>query len=409
MDITCPQCRTEYEFDDDKVTPAGVTVKCTNCNYMFKVRTREVVETEPVSQGVSPEADGDPETEETPWMIRNATGQILQFMELTTLQQWIVERRVTREDEISRRGNTWKRLGDISELGSFFEVVDAAMGVRGGYAAPDDEAPAGPNETSMGDEGAFANGVEEPAFANAENQFRDVGHSAAWEQGGASLPGADVVEDEIPRTATGKVIGVLVLVVLLVGGGVGAFLARDRLSGLFSGQSERSNEAYQAGRKLFLRDDTKSLTLADRQFALAPKDHGLALAARAEVLTVWTQHLRDESQLLERKASRIESTLAKRRNKPGPRARGARGKKRHRRGKDHRRQAPPTAAPVEPQDDPKLIRLFGFSCFHFLDSYLNGGDRTILVQSTRDARSGASFRYGTGIGGFRGQNDLPIE
>ena len=50
MDITCPQCKTEYEFEDDKVTSSGITVKCTNCNYMFKVRRKAVVETEPIAR-----------------------------------------------------------------------------------------------------------------------------------------------------------------------------------------------------------------------------------------------------------------------------------------------------------------------------------------------------------------------
>ncbi|MEO1172799.1 MAG: tetratricopeptide repeat protein, partial [Myxococcota bacterium] len=45
---------------------------------------------------------------------------------LTTLQRWIVERKVSRDDEISRTGQKWERLGNIAELATFFQVVEQA-------------------------------------------------------------------------------------------------------------------------------------------------------------------------------------------------------------------------------------------------------------------------------------------
>jgi predicted Zn finger-like uncharacterized protein len=115
MDIRCERCQTEYEFDESKVTEAGVTVKCTNCGNLFKVRRRAVT---PPPVVVQPG--------EKIWMVRSAGGEIRRFRELTTLQAWIVESKVSREDEISLTGETWKRLGDISELASFFHVVEQA-------------------------------------------------------------------------------------------------------------------------------------------------------------------------------------------------------------------------------------------------------------------------------------------
>src|SRR5262249_32633033 len=112
MDVRCERCGTEYEFDEAKVGEAGVTVKCANCGNLFKVvRHRDA------SAGVM--SAGDPERM---WMLRSPRhGEVRQFRELTTLQQWIVERRVTRDDQISRTGETWKTLGDIAELASFFQ------------------------------------------------------------------------------------------------------------------------------------------------------------------------------------------------------------------------------------------------------------------------------------------------
>lgn len=123
MDIRCERCGTEYEFDDNRVTEAGITVKCSSCGHMFKIRKKSFVLTEPVVPG----------QEEAPasknWMIRKPDGQMLSFKELTTLQKWIVERKVSREDEISRSGESWKKLGSIAELASFFRVVDQSQPV----------------------------------------------------------------------------------------------------------------------------------------------------------------------------------------------------------------------------------------------------------------------------------------
>ncbi len=120
MDVRCEKCGTEYEFDNDRVTEEGVTVKCSTCGHLFKIRKKSFVLTEPVVLGKKDSDAG------RNWMIRRGDGTILSFKELTTLQKWIVERKVAREDEISKSGETWKRLGSIAELASFFHVVDQA-------------------------------------------------------------------------------------------------------------------------------------------------------------------------------------------------------------------------------------------------------------------------------------------
>ena len=38
MDVRCEKCQTEYELDESRLKPGGVTVKCTNCGHMFKIR-----------------------------------------------------------------------------------------------------------------------------------------------------------------------------------------------------------------------------------------------------------------------------------------------------------------------------------------------------------------------------------
>ncbi|MBI5548222.1 MAG: zinc-ribbon domain-containing protein, partial [Deltaproteobacteria bacterium] len=135
MDVRCEHCRTEYEFDDARISEAGVTVKCTVCNHVFKVKKKALVVTEPVRLSeldapLAPPALPSPGEAERPrereWKVRQASGNVFTFKELTTLQKWIVERKVSRDDEISLTGESWKRLGNIAELASFFQVVEAA-------------------------------------------------------------------------------------------------------------------------------------------------------------------------------------------------------------------------------------------------------------------------------------------
>jgi predicted Zn finger-like uncharacterized protein len=116
MDVACPQCRTEYEFEDARIPDDGLTVKCTQCSHVFRMKKKVPVPTEPSA--------GDDQGRE--WRLRQPSGNVFNFRHLTTLQKWIVERKVQKQDEISLTGESWKRLGDIAELASFFQVVDDA-------------------------------------------------------------------------------------------------------------------------------------------------------------------------------------------------------------------------------------------------------------------------------------------
>jgi predicted Zn finger-like uncharacterized protein len=153
MDVRCEKCQTEYELDEARLKPSGVTVKCTNCGHMFKIRKRantnvgapamsDAARTRPPS---APQQSGDRVfTDETvvtgkvgeapaaerQWLIRLENGEQKSCRELASLQQWIVAGIVTRESLISRTGKTWKRLGDIGELAQYFTVADETRAHR---------------------------------------------------------------------------------------------------------------------------------------------------------------------------------------------------------------------------------------------------------------------------------------
>jgi predicted Zn finger-like uncharacterized protein len=157
MDVRCERCRAQYTFEDDQITPAGLTVQCNACGHVFRVQKKELVVTlsvnpgdlaeppRPASSVTAPRPSSAPPPPAAaapqPWTIRQASGQTLGFSELNTLQRWIVERKVSREDEVTQGDGTWVRLGTLAELQSFFEVVEAADRSQGRSTARYPPAP----------------------------------------------------------------------------------------------------------------------------------------------------------------------------------------------------------------------------------------------------------------------------
>ena len=107
MEISCPKCKTTYDFEDTLIGPKGTVVRCTQCGYMFKIFRSE-------DKGVIQSAG---------WMIRKKNGSVFNVDRFSTLQKWIVDGKVTPEDELSRTGKTWKNLGDIVELSGLFKTT----------------------------------------------------------------------------------------------------------------------------------------------------------------------------------------------------------------------------------------------------------------------------------------------
>ncbi|HEX4404925.1 MAG TPA: zinc-ribbon domain-containing protein [Polyangia bacterium] len=146
MDVRCDRCQTEYELDDESVAGAGASVQCTTCGHTFVVTRAGSVtmsttppsglghsdvtapsvrlpQTSPGMVGAAP-SSASPAVPE--WVLATEEGQTHRLRDLTTLQKWVVERRVSRADRVSYRGGAWRPLGDVEELRPFFDVVDQA-------------------------------------------------------------------------------------------------------------------------------------------------------------------------------------------------------------------------------------------------------------------------------------------
>jgi predicted Zn finger-like uncharacterized protein len=145
MDVRCDRCQTEYELDEESVAGAGASVQCTTCGHTFVVsRNGSIVvgttpptglaSSEPATMGSrasQPAMSASGTQGAVPpavpeWVLATEEGQTHRLRDLTTLQKWVVERRVGRGDRVSNRGGPWRALGEIDELRPFFDVVDQA-------------------------------------------------------------------------------------------------------------------------------------------------------------------------------------------------------------------------------------------------------------------------------------------
>ncbi|HVR02989.1 MAG TPA: zinc-ribbon domain-containing protein, partial [Polyangia bacterium] len=155
MDVRCDRCQTEYELDDESVAGAGASVQCTTCGHTFVVSRNGSI-----SVGLTPPSGlGNAETTSTgprpsqpslpsagpavpEWVLATEEGQTHRLRDLTTLQKWVVERRVSRGDRVSHRGGAWRTLGDVEELRPFFDVVDQADRQTGAARGAEPSTPA---------------------------------------------------------------------------------------------------------------------------------------------------------------------------------------------------------------------------------------------------------------------------
>lgn len=102
MDVTCDNCKAEYDFDDTLLGDKGTTVKCSKCGHVFRV--------------LPPRR----EPQRSALKVRFRDGRIENVASLRELQQRIQAGTVGTDDELGRDGFTFRRLGDVPELKNFF-------------------------------------------------------------------------------------------------------------------------------------------------------------------------------------------------------------------------------------------------------------------------------------------------
>ena len=131
MRITCDSCRTEFEVQlPETLKHRSMKFRCSSCGRTFTTRFEDEHEdTEldgtgtgtrtPPPQAVESKAAG-------PGMLLKQEGKVYHVKDTATMQKWIVERRVLREDLVSIGGVRWEPVGSRPELEVFFQVVEQA-------------------------------------------------------------------------------------------------------------------------------------------------------------------------------------------------------------------------------------------------------------------------------------------
>lgn len=110
MDVSCPQCDTLYEIDEQQLRGGGATLKCSQCDHVFRMQTSIALNQENRRR----------------WMLRDIdNGDILYFGAFDQLHKWIMSGDASKDDEISRTGDRWTRLEDIGEFMPIFKAVDS--------------------------------------------------------------------------------------------------------------------------------------------------------------------------------------------------------------------------------------------------------------------------------------------
>jgi predicted Zn finger-like uncharacterized protein len=112
MDVTCNRCGIVYEFEESLISTTGMTVKCTQCGHLFKVHRPA-----PRTPLPPPELAIEPSR----WRVRRIDGSTHTLESLAELTNLIGAGQFSGEDEISRTGQVWKKLGEVAELASLFE------------------------------------------------------------------------------------------------------------------------------------------------------------------------------------------------------------------------------------------------------------------------------------------------
>lgn len=106
MDVSCPQCETIYELDADQISGSSVSLKCSQCQHLFRFSVSE--------------------ENQKRWMIRSAeSGDVVYVSGLDSVYEKIMDRSIDRSDEISRTGDKWVTLEEIGEFTPVFQVLDS--------------------------------------------------------------------------------------------------------------------------------------------------------------------------------------------------------------------------------------------------------------------------------------------
>ena len=109
-----PEPLSQAFYDDDKDAPTAIVAP--------ERRPDRPAQPALVNDGLEGLALG-PQGE---WVVRRVGGKVVHFQEWATLQQWCVDGKLAKDDQVSADGRRFTRLGDDVVLARFFSTAEAA-------------------------------------------------------------------------------------------------------------------------------------------------------------------------------------------------------------------------------------------------------------------------------------------
>ena len=103
--VECKRCGSGLEIDRILIGPHGTPVRCGTCGEVFQVQPQDSTKLN------SPVV----------WLMKDSSGNTTPFSRIGVLQRVIMGGTASPDWELSRFGESWRRLGDIAGLTMFFE------------------------------------------------------------------------------------------------------------------------------------------------------------------------------------------------------------------------------------------------------------------------------------------------
>lgn len=123
MDVQCPKCHQTVVIRRELGESEKLVTHCPTCETAFivKRKPKAAPTQEAGAARPAPDLGSGPLPAGSTWHIRKQDGTILSFQSIRTLQTWVIAGIVSHDDQISRKGVQWKRIGALPELASFIE------------------------------------------------------------------------------------------------------------------------------------------------------------------------------------------------------------------------------------------------------------------------------------------------
>lgn len=141
MIVTCPNCTARYKVPESKITDRGAKITCPNCSHKFIVKANGEAGGEEMSgaDGAA-KIPGDLARRDfrkvgITWKVRKGIGLTYDFIDLSTLHEYMSDAQVSSADGLSWDQKTYVKIGEIPSLEAhFWDVWQRAE--RGEIASP---------------------------------------------------------------------------------------------------------------------------------------------------------------------------------------------------------------------------------------------------------------------------------